>query len=441
MSGEPICHEDAERAVLGAALLSVTALDECIALQLAPEDFWVPAHGCIWAALLAVGDAGRQPDVPDVIAVGEEMARRGDLLRCGGLPFLHDLISADRLPTTVNAGYHATLVLRAALRRRMVRAGVQITQLAESGAAGGEDLHSVLDFVRREVEDATSDQRTANGTATSAADAVWSFVEALDGPAPGVVPTPWPELDEILLGGLRAGELILLAARTSVGKSLAALEIAAGAARSGCPSTVITCEMDRNELMARLVASTGTVPLSMLVEHRVPPEEMDRVKRAAGRIAELPLVIEEMVHPSVAEIRSHVRTAHRTRGLGLAVVDQLSFLKPSDPRAQTRDQLSQIGIDLKSLARELAIPVLLVHQLNRGPTSRADKRPDWNSDIRDTDALAHHSDKVMLLWRPEDKPGRITVIVGKHRNGPVGEVELGFEGRYARIVSAHSSRW
>jgi replicative DNA helicase len=426
---EPIHDEQAEQAVLGSALLSPGALQEAANI-LAAEDFYIPSHVSIWSALAALWDSGRPCDP---VAVAAELGKSGELLKCGGSPYLHTLTSVDNLPTTANVTYHARLVRDAAVLRRVIQAGLRISHLGESGQRGG-SVAEVLEFVRREVEDA-SNHRPLPSTAVPLGQAIEPFINSLTEPLAGVVPTPWHQANEILNGGLRRRELALLAARTSVGKSLIGINIARGAASIGIPVDYLSGEMSRDDIMERLVADVAEVQWSHLVRHELSPAEWERVEKAAIEVADWPLRIDDGLDGmTAADIRSHCRKATRD-GLGLVVVDQLSSIEPANPRAQEHKQLDDTGLRLRQMAAEFDLPVLLLHQLNRGPMQdRMNKRPSMHTDLRGTDALAHHAHKVILLWRPDDTPDGIVMIVDKNRSGPKGEVALRFESRYARVI-------
>jgi replicative DNA helicase len=426
---EPIHDEQAERAVLGSALLSPDALQSA-ALLITADDFYIPANGSIWSALVALWESGSPCDS---VAVAAELGKRGELHRCGGAPFLHTLTSVDNLPTTANVAYHATLVRDAAVLRRVVEAGLRISHIGESGRRGS-TVAEVLEFVRREVEDA-SNHHPLPSTAIPLGEAIEPFLNGLAAPLAGVVPTPWHQANEILGGGLRRRELALLAARTSVGKSLVGINIARGAASIGIPVDYLSGEMSRDDIMERLVADVAEVSWSNLVAHSLSAAEWERVEKAAIEVADWPLRIDDGLDGmTAADIRAHCRQATR-QGLGLLVIDQLSSIEPTDRRMPDTKQLDEIALRLRKMAAEFDLPILLLHQLNRGPVQdRLNRKPSMDTDLRGSDAPAHHAHKVLLLWRPDDTPDGIVLIVGKNRSGPKGEVALRFEARYARVI-------
>lgn len=426
---EPIWDEAAERAVLGCALLSPSAFELAMQAKLATADFWEPRHGTVWAAMVSLWNEGKPTDRVSVL---DELDRRGRLRSDIG-PFLSGLVSFDELPTTANMAYHVEIVVRKAKWRGVVQAATAVSQLGEASVESG-DPDGALELLRREVERAGDVHTTSN--AVPVADALDSYLASLDEPLAGVVPTPWPSLDKLLHGGLHKRDLTILAARTSVGKTLIALNMTRAAVRSGVPVDYYSSsEMSSDELLARLMANEASVPWEHLAAHSLTSADWDRVKRAADRIAEWPLRIDDTLDGmTVADIRARCRLSAR-RGLGMVVVDQLSSVEPSDPRLPEQKQLDQSALRLRQMAGELDVPVLLLHQLNRGPADRPDKKPNMDTDLRGSDAPTHHAHKVILLWRQEDKPGEMTAIVAKHRNGKRGEVELRFEGIYARAVS------
>jgi replicative DNA helicase len=421
----------AERAVLGAVMLSPSALDR-VSGVLTPDDFYRPSHGVLWARIVAMAAAG---EPTDAVSVASSLTHHGLMSNAGGAPYLHTLI--HEVPTAVNVEHWANLVVEKATLRRLAEAGMRIRHLAESARTGA-TTDDVVAFVRQEVELATMTRSGAR--LVTAATAVWEMIDGLDAPLTGVVRTPWPELDDLLNGGLRPGELIYVGARTSVGKSLVGTALAKGAAQDGLPVVMFSLEMTRTELMARLVADVGTVPLSGLIAHDLSSEDRDRAKRAAERVAEWPLWLDDTPGLSIAQIRTRCREMSG-RGVGLVVVDYLGLMAPADAdrRASRQEKVAGMSGQLKTLAKELECPVVALHQLNRGPEQRLNKRPQL-SDFRESGATEQDADKVFLLWRPEDRPGQIVVLVEKHRNGPTGEVELDFHGRYARISSGDPYR-
>lgn len=424
MSGEPIWDEAAERSVLGAVLLSSAALADVAGL-LTGEDFYRPAHGVIWDRAVGLWAAGQ---AVDPVTVAAELDRRGELMRAGGGPYLHTII--HDVPTTANVRFYVDIVTSKAVLRRVVQAGVRITQYAESGANGAADLGEVLDFVRREVAQATDTHDPAE-TMVPVRTAVWDLIEGLADPPVGVVRTPWPELDDLFSGGFRQGDLVVVAANTSVGKSLVGGACAKAAAQDGIRTVLFSLEMTREELMSRWVADVGTVPLEDLIGHTVNPEDAYRAKRAAERIEEWPLWVDDTPGLSVAQIRSRVQ---QLGDVGMVVVDQLSLVAAADQRAPREQQVSRIAWELKDLAKQLGCPVVVLHQLNGDPLKRMNSRPTGN-DLRESRAVGHHASRVLLLWRPDGQQGDLGLIVDKNRNGPTGEITLRMHGRYARVTS------
>lgn len=423
VSGEPIWDEAAEQAVLGSVLLSEAALAQ-VAGVLATDDFYRPAHGVIWGVAVELWRSGLPVDL---VTFAAELDRRGQLMMCGGGPYLHTLIRD--VPTATNVTFYAAVVTEKAVLRRVEQAGLRITHLAESGAAGA-DLAEIVQFVRKEVEDATA-VRSQSSALVPASTAAWALIDGLDQPPVGVVRSPWPALDDLLNGGFRPGEVTVVAANTSTGKSLVGGAIARSAGQDQHRTVMFTLEMSREQVMARMIADMGTVPLSDLIGHTVGPEDHVRAMVAAERVSEYPLWIDETEGLSVAQVRAR---AQQLGGVGLVVVDQLALLKPQDRRANQEQQLNAMSWELKETAKALRCPVIVLHQLNREPLKRIGGRPT-KGDMRGSDAVAQNADSVILLWRPPDRPGQLLMILDKNRNGPVGEVTLRFEGKYARITT------
>lgn len=420
---------DSEAALLGAAMMRPDVLDE-VASLVTLDDFYRPAHQNLWDTLRAMRGAGNPIDP---VTVFETLRGRQWFDHAGAAVWLHNLTTA--CPTTANATYYATLIAEQAARRRLIEAGARIYQVGTDGRHDG-DLAEMQQLARTALDQAT---RATQPAATSVADLIGPYLETLDQPPAGVVPTPWPDLDETLNGGLGQGELILCAARPGVGKTIVGMACARAAAQQGVPTLVFSLEMPRDKVISRIIAETATVPLRDLVRHEVKLDDWDRVTRLADRMNDWPLWIDDRSDISVADIAAATRITQRTHGLGLVVVDYLGLMKVADPRATQQEQVARLSRDLAVLAKELRIPILALHQLNRGPEQRAQGRPAM-ADLRSSGQLEADAHKILLLWRRDDRPGELTVIVAKHRDGATGDVVLSFSGTYARLRSDFITR-
>ena len=411
----------AERALLGAVLLSATAFDQ-VAGTIRADDFYRPAHGEIWLSVCTVRSTAQEIDP---VLVSKDLQERGQLTKCGGAVYLHTLI--HDVATTANVVHYSEIVIEKSRLRALREMGMQVQHLAEAGAHHS-DSAEIVDLARRTVEKATATRGMSN--LVSVHDAAWTFIDGLDEPVRGGVATPWPSLNKILNGGLRPGELVFVAARPGVGKTIFGVDLVRSAAQQGVPAVMFSLEMSREEIMARVISDMGAVPLTGLIAHQLNAEERERAKRAADRIADAPLWIDDSSELTMPEIEARAtRLPHKP---GLIAVDYLGLVTPTDRRAPRQEQVAAMSGAAKRMAKKLGCPVVMLHQLNRGPETRQTKRPA-KSDMRESGAPEQDADKIVLLWRPEAREGEICCIVDKHRNGPTGDVWLEFEGRYARI--------
>lgn len=411
----------AEQALLGAVLLSAAAFDQ-VAGIVQVDDFYRPAHGEIWRSVCTVR---AQAQEIDLVLVSKDLLDRGQLTKCGGAVYLHTLIRD--VATTTNVLHYSDIVIEKSRLRDLREMGMQVQHLAEAGGRHS-DSAEIIDLARRTVEQATSTRGVSN--LVSVHNAAWSFIDGLDEPVHGGVATPWIDLNKVLNGGLRPGELIIVAARPGVGKTIAGVDMARSAAQQDIPAVMFSLEMSTPEIMARVISDMGAVPLTGLISHTLNGEERDRAKKAADRISDAPLWVDDSSELTVPEIEA--RATRLPRKPGLIVVDYLGLVTPLDKRAPRQEQVAAMSAGFKRMAKKLGCPVVVLHQLNRGPETRQSKRPT-KSDLRESGAIEQDADKVVLLWRHEQRDGEICFIVDKHRNGPTGDVWLEFEGRYARI--------
>lgn len=416
----------AERAALGGMLLSARAAGD-VRDVVREQDLWVPAHQVIFRVICDLADAGKPCDA---VTVADELSRCRDLGRTGGAPYLHTLIAS--VPVAANAGYYARIVAEKAVLRRLTEAGERIAQLGY----GGGDAAELAEEARRITDQVT----VAPSGGESLDELLISVMVGLEkGEQPGL-PLPWTDVND-LVSGLTGGDVMVIAAGTGVGKSIAGLSIAAHAAiRLGVPSLVCSAEMRRQEVMLRLIASEGRVPLHVLLRRQLSDEHWERVGVAREKIAGAPMVIDDSPGMSAGLVRARLREMTRAgRPCGLVFVDYLQLL--AEPaRAESRQlAVAANSRALKLIAGEFGVPVVAAAQLNRGPAKRAGNRPVL-ADLRESGAIEQDASVVLLLHREglsgkEPKQnGEIEMIVAKNRNGPLGVVTAAFQGHYARIM-------
>jgi len=430
----------AEQSVLGGMMLAADAIGE-VTETMTGTDFYRPAHQVIYQVICDLYTAG---DPTDPVAVSAELDRNGDLRRVGGAPYLHTLMQT--VPTAANAGYYAEIVAAKAILRRLIEAGTRIVQMGHQCAAGGAQIDEVVNRAQAALDTATGNL-AANAGYTLLADMTTTQLAALhDIQAGRVQPglaTGYTDLDTVT-GGLKPGQLIVIAGRPGLGKSTVALDIARTTAlRHGHTTAIFSLEMAATELWHRIVAAEARVQLHHLTTpHALTPTDHDRITHALDRITHAaPLIIDDTPNTTPTQIRATARRIKARHGLALIVVDYIQLMTTTNRRTENRQvEVSEFSRQLKILAKELDTPVIALSQLNRGPEQRHDKRP-LLSDLRESGALEQDADLVALLHRPElyepDSPraGEADLILAKHRNGPTTTITLAQQLHYARFTN------
>lgn len=430
----------AEQAVLGAMLISPPAIADVVE-ELRPGDFYRPAHQFVYEAVLALYGRG---EPVDQITVAAELTRDGNLDRVGGATYLIDL--AQAVPTAASAGYYARIVSDKAIARRLVDAATGILQRAY----GSGDVRDIVDHAQQAVYEVTG-RRTGEDTVRleDLLQPTLDEIEAMgnrDHEGTAGVPTGFADLDA-LTNGLHPGQLVIVAARPSIGKSTVGLDIARSASiRHELPSVVFSLEMARNEIVMRMLSAEARVNLSALRSGRLTDDDWSRLARRMGEVANAPLYIDDSPNLSMTEIRAKARRLKQRGGLRLVIVDYIQLMTAPGSRSENRQQeVSAISRSLKLLAKELDVPVVAISQLNRSSEQRADKKP-MLSDLRESGSLEQDSDMVILIYREDayeqngPRSGEADFIVAKHRNGPVGTITVAFQGHYSRFIDMKPER-
>lgn len=420
---------EAEQFVLGGLLLDGSAWDR-IADRLSQVDFYREDHRLIFGAIRDLAGAA-QPI--DVLTVTQRLRDTQQIEDAGGLAYVGTLANESLGPANIEA--YAAIVRDKAVLRRVVTAGAKLQQLGYDGR----DAAEVLDQAQAEVlaiaETVQRDEPEL--LATSVDPWVDELIARYETNSETTgLPTGYCRLDA-MTGGLQKTDLIIIAARPSMGKTALALNIAQRTAHAGQAALIFSLEMSRKQLLNRVVAAEKRIPLDALKSPRqLEDEQMDDVKAGLERIQRLPLYVDERTGLSVHELRARARRVHRRRALSLIVVDYLQLMRGD---GENRNQeIAEISQGLKGLARELDVPVVALSQLNRVSENRADRRP-MMSDLRDSGAIEQDADLVMLLYRDEyyhpDGPhqGIAEVILCKQRNGPTGTVELAWLPQFNRF--------
>ena len=433
----PPQNVDAEMSVLGGMMLSKDAIADVIEI-LHSADFYRPAHASVYEVVIELFGRG---EPADAVTVGAELKKKGELERIGGLPYLHTLVAT--VPTAANAAYYARIVREQAQLRSLVEAGTRIVQLGYT--TDGADVEGLINLAQSEVF-AISEQRQTTDY-TTLEEIVPDLYEELernanrDGGLDGV-PTGFSELDS-KLNGLRAGQMIIIAARPGGGKSTLAMDICRSAAvHNNMASAYFSLEMNRTELSMRLLAAESRVFLDRMIKGELETRDWQAIARTLDKISQAPLIVDDSPNMTMGEIRAKSRRMKQQHGIQLIVIDYLQLLTSGGKAVESRQQeVSEFSRSIKLLAKELEIPIVAVAQLNRDSERRNDRRPQV-ADLRESGSLEQDADVVLLIHRDDmfnkdsDRRGLAEIIIGKQRSGPTGTLELEFQGQYARFAES-----
>jgi replicative DNA helicase len=423
----------AEQGVLGGMLLSKDAIADVVEI-LRVSDFYRPAHATVYEVATELYSKG---EPADTVSVAAELHRQGALDRIGGAPYLHTLI--ESVPTAANAGYYAKIVAEKAVRRRLVEAGMRVTQLGYNESADAEDA---VDRAQAEVF-AVTERRTSDDymPLESLINPTLEELESIANHGGGLtgVATGFADLDA-KTNGLHGGQLIVVAARPAMGKSTLALDFARHASiKSGMTSAVFSLEMSRIEIVMRLLSAEARVHLQNMRAGKMTDDDWARLAQRIGEVTSAPLFIDDSPHLTMMELRAKCRRLKQRNDLKLVVIDYLQLMTPSKRLDSRQQEVSEMSRSLKLLAKEINVPVVALSQLNRAAENRGDKKPQL-SDLRESGAIEQDADLVILLHRedvyePESaRAGEADFIVAKQRNGPTGTVTVAFQGHYSRFV-------
>lgn len=423
---------DAERCVLGGMMLSRTDLAAATEI-ITGSDLYRPAHETIYDAIRML-DATGEPTSP--VAVAAELLRIGHLDKIGGVAYLHTLVAS--VPTAANTAWYARHLAELARKRRLIEVGTRIAQLGYSPTT---DASEAVNAAQQALHEATAGRTSATARRVGAllpAAAERIKTAEQTGKTAGL-PTGIGKLDQ-LTGGLQPGELVLVAGRPGMGKSVLTVDWARHTAfRLGRPVALFSLEMSHDEIIDRIISAETSVAHEQIRDGRLAAGDWIKVNRMISEVADAPLIIDDAHDLDLATIRSRARRiAQQEGGLALVLVDYLQLM--GGGKAETRQQeVSVISRELKLLAKELRCPVVAACQLNRGPEARADKRPQL-SDLRESGSLEQDADIVILLHREDyyDKKatrrGIVDLIVAKNRRGPQDTIEAVAQLWYSRIV-------
>lgn len=441
-AGVPPHDEEAESSVLGAILLAERWLDTIsVEVHLQPEDFYRPRHRLIYQAMIQL-QAASEPI--DTLTVSAQLTETGLIEEAGGRDYIETLV--ERIPAIGNTKQYGQIVKENSLLRGLLRASQEIQ---ESIATREGDPKELLERAQQRVFEVAQDQQS--GELVQIGEVLHEELEklekqSLEGSSLTGTPTGFRDLDE-LTGGLQNGNLIIVAARPSMGKSALVTNIAENAALAGFPVALFSLEMSKTELAQRFISSQAKIDGDALRKGKIKKDRWPAVMRAAEELSKAPLWIDDSSDINILELRAKARRLHGKslgkdgKGLGLIIVDYLQLLRANDGRDSRVEQVAQISRGLKILARELSVPVIGVSQLSRAVESRNPPKPQL-SDLRESGQIEQDADLVSFIYREEyylredsEKQGIAEIIVAKHRNGPVRDVELTFLSHYPKFAN------
>lgn len=431
----PPHNNEAEQSVIGAIFLEPQALITAAEL-LIPEDFYRIAHQKIFDTMIILSDKGQ---AIDVVTVTEELSAKKELEDVGGISYLTEL--ANAVPTAANIAFYARIVEEKALLRRLIRVA---TSIVEDGYAREDEVEALLSEAEKKMMEVSNrknagDFRHIKDVLVETYDNI-ELLHTRKGDITGI-PTGFRDLDK-MTAGFQRNDLIILAARPSVGKTAFALNVAQNVATKTDENVAIfSLEMGADQLVMRMLCAEGNIDAQVLRTGALEAEDWRKLTMAMGSLSNAGIFIDDSSGIRVNEIRSKCRRLQQEHGLGMIIIDYLQLISGSGRAGENRQQeVSEISRSLKGLARELKVPVIALSQLSRGVEQRQDKRP-MMSDLRESGSIEQDADIVSFLYREDyydketENQNIIEIIIAKQRNGPTGTVSLAFAKEYNKFVN------
>ncbi|NLP46099.1 MAG: replicative DNA helicase [Epulopiscium sp.] len=425
---------EAERSVLGSMMMDREAI--AVATEvLRGDDFYRPDHKEIYNAML---DLYNQGEPVDLITLNNRLSELGVLDQVGGANYLTEL--AATVPTSAHIKNYATIVEEKAILRRLIKTSQTIAALSYEGK---EDIHVIMNQAEEEIFNISENRRTDDFVPIREV-LVEAFekIEAIyhnQGRVTGI-PTGFLDLD-YRTAGLQPSDLVLIAARPSMGKTAFALNIAQYAAlRENIPTAIFSLEMSKDQLVNRMLCAEAMVDAQKLRTGNLEQEDWVKIARTMGPLSDAPIYIDDTPGITVMEMRAKCRRLKLEKGLKLIMVDYLQLMSGSGRSDSRQQEISEISRSLKALAREMEAPVIALSQLSRACEARADHRP-MLSDLRESGAIEQDADVVMFLYRDEyyhpdtEAKNQAELIIAKQRNGPTGTVDLVWLGQYTKFAN------
>lgn len=430
----PPHNNEAEQSVIGAIFLEPLALITA-AEVLVPEDFYRMAHQKIFNTMLVLSDKGQ---AIDVVTVTEELSAKKELEDVGGISYLTEI--ANSVPTAANIIHYSNIVEEKALLRRLIRVA---TTIVEDGYTREDEVEALLSEAEKNMMEVSN--RKNAGDFKHIKDVLvetYDNIELLHTQTGDVtgISSGFTDLDKIT-AGFQRNDLIIVAARPSVGKTAFALNVAQNAATAGENVAIFSLEMGADQLVMRMLCAEGNIDAQVMRTGSLEAEDWRKLTMAMGSLSNTGIYIDDSSGIRVNEIRSKCRRLKQEHGLDMVIIDYMQLISGSGKPGENRQQeVSDISRQLKGLARELEIPVIALSQLSRGVEQREDKRP-MLSDLRESGSIEQDADIVSFLYREDyydketENENMIEIIIAKQRNGPTGTVTLAFAKEYNKFVN------
>ncbi len=427
---------EAEQSVLGALLIDTSAMEK-VGEILREEDFYRQDNRIIYAAMAALHSRN---EAIDLVTVTEELRKMGKLENIGGVSAITALSNA--VPTGANVAYHAHIVAEKSLRRQIINTA---TEIAATGYEEEEDVDATIDQAEQKIMAVAN--RRAHGAVTTIKEIVTAAMDRIgmlmdSQNAFTGLPTGFTDFDK-MTSGLQPSDLIIVAARPSMGKSSLVLNIAQHVALKGNKSVAFfSLEMSKEQLAQRMLCSEALIDASRMKIGQIGADEFPKLVEAAGKLSNAKILLDDTPGITALEMRAKARRWKQEHGLDLIIVDYLQLMQGTSKRSSDNRQqeMSDISRSLKGIARELNVPVIALSQLSRGVESRTNKRP-MLSDLRESGALEQDADIVAFIYREDyydketENKNIVEFIIAKHRNGPVDTVKLFFQKDITRFYN------
>jgi len=436
---------EAEMSVLGGILIDNDAINRVLEI-LAAEDFYRESHRKIFQAMMRLSD---QREPCDLITLSDMLKKAGELEEVGGASYLLTLV--DYVPTAANVSYYCKIVKEKSINRKLISVA---TEIVTRGYDEQADINELLDIAQKNIYEISENKLRPQYVPVQAVlKEAFTILKNLHDRKEHVtgIPTGYVDLDH-MTAGFQPGDLVIVAARPSMGKTTLALNIAEYASadphnKKKSPSVIFSLEMGKEQLVMRFLASIAKVDFGRMRTGHFHDSDWPRLTRAAGILHDAKIFIDDTPAISVLELRSKARRLKSEHDIGLIIIDYLQLMRGGANPESRQQEISEISRSLKALAKELGVPVIALSQLNRELEKRADKRP-MMSDLRESGAIEQDADVIMFVYREavyceqcrkrdnsctQNHDRNAEIIIGKQRNGAIGTVNLAFFGEHTRF--------